>query len=152
MNINELINKQQICMNLKGNSKEEVILELVQALDKSENLYDKNTYLRDVMKRESEISTGIGNEIAIPHGKSKGVKNACLAFGISKNGIDFQSYDGELVHLIFLIAVPESSDNLHLRVLSQLSRKLMHKEFRQNLKNAKSNEDVLLILNEESGS
>ncbi len=150
MNITELISKEQICMDIKSNTKEDAILELVEALDKSGNLCDKKVYLCDVLKREGEISTGIGNEIAIPHGKSKGVKKASLAFGVSKKGIDFQSYDEKLVHLIFLIAVPENSNDLHLRVLSQLSRKLMHEEFREKLKNANTSDEVLLILNGES--
>ncbi|WP_066500671.1 PTS sugar transporter subunit IIA [Abyssisolibacter fermentans] len=150
MDITELINKEQICMELHGDTKEEVICELVDAIDKSNNLHDKNIYLSDVIKREGEISTGIGNEIAIPHGKSKGVKNASLAFGVSKKGIDFKSFDEKLVHLIFLIAVPEDSNNLHLKVLSQLSRKLMHPEFRHKLKNANTKEEILLILNGES--
>lgn len=150
MDINKLISAEHICMQLKGTTKEEVIEELVQYMDDKNILFDKNLYLKDVLLRENEIPTGIGNGIAIPHAKSRGVKKASIAFGISKNGVDFKSFDNNLVHLIFLIAVPENSNDLHLKLLSQLSRKLMHEEFRKRLKNAKSKKEILLILNEES--
>ncbi len=147
MDINTLISKNQICIDLKGKNKKEVIAEMVDILNTSGKLNDKNLYLQDVIKREEAISTGIGNGIAIPHGKSTAVNEASLALGISRQGIDFDSLDEEPVHIIFLIAAPENADDLHLKILSQLSRKLMHEEFRNALKSAKSNEEIINILN-----
>jgi fructose-specific phosphotransferase system IIA component len=98
------------------------------------------------MAREAQSTTGIGMGIAIPHGKSNAVKKTSIAFGRSERGVDFQSLDSELAHLFFLIAVPEDAKDEHLRLLSQLSRKLVHQEVRQRLMETGSKEEVLKIL------
>ncbi|HHV25909.1 PTS sugar transporter subunit IIA [Anaerosalibacter bizertensis] len=143
MDIEELLTKDRISFNLKGLTKEEVIDELIEILFNDNVIEDKHKFKIAVMKREEEFSTGIGNGIGIPHGKSKFVTEAAIAFGISKNGVDFDSMDGEPAHLIFLIAVPEKSDDIHLKVLSYISRRLMHNEVRQALIEAENYDDII---------
>jgi len=146
MNITELLNVNLIKLELNSKTKEDVIKEMVNLLDEDGKLLDKDKYTKAVTDREKEFSTGIGMGIAIPHGKSSGVKEAALVFGRSTEGIDYQSMDDELAHIFFLIAVPEESSNEHLKILSQISRKLMHKELRESLMNASSPEEIITLL------
>lgn len=146
MNITELLNVNQIKLELTSKTKEDVIKEMVKILDENRKLLDKDKYIQAVIDREKEFSTGIGMGIAIPHGKSSGVKEPALVFGRSKTGIDYESMDDELAHIFFLIAVPEESSNEHLKILSQISRKLMHKELRENLMKASSPEEIIILL------
>jgi len=146
MNITELLNVNQIKLELASKTKEDVMKEMVKILDENGKLLDKDKYLQAVIDREKEFSTGIGMGIAIPHGKSSGVKEAALVFGRSKAGIDYESMDDELAHIFFLIAVPEESRNEHLKILSQISRKLMHKELRESLMKASSAEEIITLL------
>ena len=146
MNITELLSVNLIKLELNSKTKEDVIKEMVKILDENGKLLDVDKYLQAVIDRESEFSTGIGMGIAIPHGKSSGVKEPALVFGRSKEGIDYQSMDDELAHIFFLIAVPEESSNEHLKILGQISRKLMHKELRDSLMKAKSPEEIITLL------
>jgi len=146
MNITELLNVNLIKLELNSKTKEDVIKEMANILDENGKLLDKDKYIKAVTDREKEFSTGIGMGIAIPHGKSSGVKEAALVFGRSINGIDYQSMDDELAHIFFLIAVPEESSDEHLKILSQISRKLMHKELRKGLMEATSPEEVITLL------
>lgn len=143
MNIKELLTKERISFNLKGLTKEEVIDELIEILFNDNVIEDKDKFKIAVMKREEKFSTGIGNGVGIPHGKNKFVTEAAIAFGISKNGVDFDSMDGEPAHLIFLIVVPEKSNDIHLKVLSYISRRLMHNEVRQALIEAENYDDII---------
>ncbi|MBX4262637.1 PTS sugar transporter subunit IIA [Clostridium estertheticum] len=146
MNITELLNINLIKLELTSKTKEDVIIEMATMLDEDGKLLDKDKYVKAVQDREKEFSTGIGMGIAIPHGKSSGVKEAALVFGRSANGIDYQSMDDELAHIFFLIAVPEESSDEHLKILSQLSRKLMHKDLRESLMKATSSEEIITLL------
>ncbi|MBU3114024.1 PTS sugar transporter subunit IIA [Clostridium lacusfryxellense] len=146
MNITELLNVNLIKLELTSKTKEDVIIEMAKMLDEDGKLLDIDKYIKAVMDREKEFSTGIGMGIAIPHGKSSGVKEPALLFGRSTAGIDYKSMDDELSHLFFLIAVPEESSNEHLKILSQISRKLMHKELRDSLMQANSPEEIITLL------
>jgi len=146
MNITELLNVNLIKLELSSKTKEDVIKEMATILDENGKLLDVDKYIKAVVAREKEFSTGIGMGIAIPHGKSSGVKEPALIFGRSTAGIDYQSMDDELAHLFFLIAVPEESSNEHLKILGQISRKLMHKELRDSLMNASTPEEVITLL------
>ena len=117
MNITELLNVNLIKLELTSKTKEDVIIEMATILDENGKLLDKDKYVKAVQDREKEFSTGIGMGIAIPHGKSSGVKEAALVFGRSVNGIDYQSMDDELANIFFLIAVPEESSDEHLKIL-----------------------------------
>lgn len=143
MKINELLTENNITFNLRGKTKEEVITELIDLLYKNNIIKNKDLFKKVVLKREREFSTGIGNFIAIPHGKSNTVVNPAVAFGISKKGVDFDSMDGKPAHLIFLIAVPEKSNDTHLQIISYISRRLMHKEVRDSLMYAENYDDII---------
>lgn len=148
MDIIKLLTVNQIKLDLTSKTKEDVIKEMIQILDENGKLLDKDKYLQAVMDREKDFSTGIGRGIAIPHGKSSGVKEPALAFGRSIDGIDYESMDDELAHIFFLIAVPEESINEHLKILSQISKKIMHKELREGLMEASSAEEIIRLLEE----
>ena len=147
MDINKLMNENLIDLDLKGETKLDVIKELIELLDKEGRLLDKETYYQDVLKREEIGSTGVEMGVAIPHGKSAGVKEPSLAFGRVKNGVDFESMDGVKSDLVFLIAVPENSDDTHIRILTSFARKLMHKEFRDGLRNSEKPAEIIELLN-----
>jgi len=142
-----MFSKERMSFDLKARTKEEVIDELIEMLYKDGKLKDKESFKRAVLKREDEFSTGIGMGIAIPHGKDSSVVEPCITFGISKNGIDFDSMDGKPAHIFFLISVPEDAADTHLHILSFISRKLMHEDVRQKLFNAKDFEDVINAFN-----
>ncbi|MCF6096401.1 fructose PTS transporter subunit IIA [Thermovorax subterraneus] len=146
MKISDILSKDRINLNLKSSDKESVIKELISLLAKTGSIADKEEFFEAVWEREKTYSTGIGMGIAIPHGKSKAVKDAAIAFGKSERGIDFDSLDGKPAHLFFLIAVPEESHDLHLKLISTLSRKLMHEEVRKALYEADTEEKVLEAL------
>lgn len=143
MEIKDMFSKERACFDLKATTKMEVIDELIEILVKDNKISDKEKFKEAVLKREEEFSTGIGLGIAIPHGKSNAVIEASIVFGKSSKGIDYQSMDDEPANLFFLIAVPEESSNLHLKALSEISRKLMHTETREALMKAKDFEDFI---------
>ncbi|ADA67019.1 putative PTS IIA-like nitrogen-regulatory protein PtsN [Thermotoga petrophila RKU-10] len=143
MELEKLFSPGCMSFDLKSKSKIEVIDELIDLLHKSGKITNKEKFKKAVLKREEEFSTGIGMGIAVPHGKDSSVKEPCIAFGVSKNGVDFDSMDGKPAYIFFLIAVPEESSDEHLRILSFISRKLMHENVRNKLFNAKSFEDVI---------
>ncbi len=149
MKITEILKKDCIDLNLKSRDKESVIKELISLLIKREVVTDKEGFFNSVWEREKTYTTGIGMGIAIPHGKSRYVKHAAVAFGKSVQGVDFKSLDNKPAHLLFLIAVPEKSDELHLKLISALSRKLMHEEVRKSLYDADTPEKVLEALSKE---
>ena len=106
---------------------------------------DKAIFKEAVLNREAEFSTGIGMGIAIPHGKSDSVKEACIVFGKSENGIDFESMDEKPAFFFFLIAVPLEATDIHLRALSEISRKLMHSEVRRQLLKVNNFEEFINV-------
>ena len=114
----------------------------------SGKLSDVEAFRKQVYAREEESTTGIGEGIAIPHGKCDAVSRPGLAAMVIKNGVDFDSLDGEPVTLLFLIAAPNTKDNVHLDVLSKLSVMLMDEEFTENLRNASSVEEFLRIIDQ----
>mgnify|MGYP004457081585 CR=1 FL=1 len=146
MRIAELLGKDTIKLNLKANSKMEVLDQLVDVLYDAGRLNDKELYKEEILKRESLSSTGIGEGIGIPHGKTSAVKKASLALGIFKDGIDFDSLDGAPVNIVFMIAAPEGANNEHLETLSRLSVLLMNPEFKEGLLSSKVPEDVFSLL------
>lgn len=145
MKIKDIFEKSLIIQELEAKTKEAVIAEMVEKLDCTGKLTNKQVYHQAVLDRESEYSTGIGMGIAIPHGKSSGVNETALVFARSRAGVDFDSMDGEPTHLLFLIAVPEAANDDHLKILGALSAKLMHKSVRESLMEAKSYEEVMAV-------
>lgn len=148
MRITNLLNIDSINLDGKPKNKTETLDMMVDLMCKGENIEDKAAYRNGVYIREKEGTTGIGEGIAIPHAKSSAVKSPGLAAMVIKEGVDFDSLDGEPVRLVFLIAAPDSKDNVHLDVLSKLSVLLMDENFTMKLKNAKSKEEFLSIIDE----
>lgn len=146
MRITDLLDKRSISLNGAPTSKEEALDQMVELMVNSGKIRDKEAYRKEVYKREAESTTGIGEGIAIPHGKGDFVIKPGLAAMVVKDGVDFNSLDGEPVHLIFLIAAPNTKDNVHLDVLSKLSMLLMDEDFAKNLRNASSVEEFLQIV------
>ena len=148
MRITDLLDKRSISLNSCPHSKSEALDEAVALMVKSGKIRDEEAYRKQVYLREEESTTGIGEGIAIPHGKCDAVEKPGLAAMVIKDGVDFDSLDGEPVHLLFLIAAPNTKDNIHLDVLSKLSVLLMDEEFVEKLKNAKDVEEFLQVVDE----
>lgn len=148
MKITDLLNIKSIAINPKVNSKNEAIDKLVDLMDASGNLVDKNEYKKAVLAREELSTTGIGDGIAIPHAKTKAVKNAGLAAMIVNDGVDYDSLDGNPAKIFFLIGAPDGENNVHLEVLARLSTMLMDEKFRNALENSKTPEEFVNLIDE----
>ena len=148
MRITELLDKRSIRIDGAPKSKNEALDQMVELMAKSGKINDPEAYRQEVYRREEEGTTGVGEGIAIPHGKGAFVDKPGLAAMVVKDGVDYDSLDGEPVHLIFLIAAPNTKDNVHLDVLSKLSVLLMDEDFSRALQNAKSPEEFMKIVDE----
>lgn len=146
MRISELLQKESIALGRKPQDKADAIGQMVELLAKSGSLEDKKKFKQAILERERLSTTGIGEGIAIPHGKSSAVKRAALAAMVVPQGVDFASADGAPVHLLFMIAVPEEGAELHLEVLERLAAMLMDVDFRKRLTAAKDAAEFLHIL------
>jgi fructose-specific phosphotransferase system IIA component len=139
MNIADFLAERAVTTQVKSQAKEDVIRELVGLLVQAGSIKDKDVHrlVQILLKRESLGSTGIGQGVAIPHGKSDCVTQLVGAFGVSCVGVNFDSLDGEPVHIFFLLVAPEDSAGPHLKALARISRLLKDKHFRESLRNAK---------------
>ena len=146
MRITDLLSAESIELNGTAKNKTDVLNQMVDLMEKSGNLSEKETYRSAVFAREEEGTTGVGDGIAIPHGKSSAVTAPGLAAMVIKEGVEYDALDGAPVDLIFLIAAPNTKDNVHLEVLSKLSVLLMKEEFTEALKAASSKEEFLQII------
>lgn len=156
MKITDLLKKDSIDLNVEASNKKDILKKAVELMDNNGNIIDKDKYLELVLKREEEGTTGIGEEIAIPHGKGDSISAPGLAAIVIPNGVDFEALDEKPVKLLLLIAAPNTKENVHLEVLSRLSTLLMDKKFREELINAQSKDEFLKIIdkaeNEKFGS
>ena len=148
MKITDLLKKESIELHGQVKTKEEAIDRMVELMVRSGNIRDENAYKQGVLKREAEGTTGIGGGIAIPHAKNCGVVQAGLSAMVVPGGVDYDAMDGASVDLLFLIAAPDTEDNVHLQVLSQLAVLLMDGDFTAKLRNAKSEEEFLRVIDE----
>ena len=146
MRITDLLDKQSISLNGAPKDKKEALDQVVDLMAKSGKINDVEAYRQRVYAREEESTTGIGEGIAIPHGKCDAVKKPGLAAMVIKNGVEFEALDDEPVTLLFLIAAPNTEDNIHLDVLSKLSVMLMDEEFTESLRNASSVDEFMDII------
>jgi PTS system fructose-specific IIC component len=146
MRIRELLSSQSIALGAKSANKKDIIEKMTVLMEASGNLTDRKQYLKGVLKREAEGTTGIGEGVAIPHAKNAAVKKAGLAAMVLKQTVDFDSLDGEPVKLIFMIAAPDNGENEHLEALSRLSTMLMDDEFRNQLIQAEDTDQFLAII------
>ena len=147
MRITDLLDKRSISLDGAPKNKQEALDMAIDLMKGSDKINDQEAYRKQVYKREEEGTTGIGMGIAIPHGKCNAVDRPGLAAMVIKDGVNFDSLDGEPVHLLFLIAAPDTEDNIHLEVLSKLSMMLMDDNFTQSLKNASSVDEFMEIIN-----
>lgn len=148
MKITDLIAKESIKLDGRAVTKQEALDTMVELMAASGKIADVEVYRKGVYAREEEGTTGIGEGIAIPHAKSEAVKTPGLAAMVIKDGVDFDALDGAPVHLIFLIAAPNTKENVHLDVLSRLSVLLMNQEFTEKLKRAETAEEFLSCIDE----
>ena len=146
MKFSELINKNYIIPEFKSSTKKQVLEELVEALASNNVEIDKVELLNALLEREKLGSTGIGDGVAIPHGKLNGLDNIMLLFGKSGQGVDFDAIDRKPVCMVFLLVAPADSAGLHLKALARLSRMLREKEFKNSLLMASDAETLLKII------
>ncbi|WP_411345892.1 PTS sugar transporter subunit IIA [Paenibacillus sp. WLX1005] len=152
MNIRELLQSQSIFLPSTSATREEAIQQMAAGMHEAGAVSDTSAYVAAVTAREQQSSTGIGFGVAIPHGKSAGVTRAALAFARFQTPLDWDSLDGEPAQMAFMIGVPEANTgNEHLHILVALSRKLIHEEFRNELLQASSKEEVIDILSRNIG-
>ncbi|KOC45930.1 PTS fructose transporter subunit IIABC [Clostridium botulinum] len=152
MRITDLLNKNGIALEPKVTTKEEAIGKLVELMDITGNLIDKEKYKEAVWERENLTTTGIGDGVAIPHAKSTAVRKPGISAMVIKNGLDYDSLDGEVAKLFFMIAVPKGDSDVHLDVLARLSTILMDKDFRERLINASSVYEFLKLIDEKENN
>lgn len=145
MRITDLLKKESISLKAAPTNKAECLEMAISLMEKAGNISDYKAYKEQVFFRETEGTTGIGDGIAIPHGKCDAVKSPGLAAMVIPGGVEYEALDGEPVDLLFLIAAPNTKDNIHLDVLAKLSRLLMHDDFVKSLKSASSPDEFLAI-------
>lgn len=146
MRIRDLLAPESICLNGAAADKKDVLNQMVDLMEKSGKVSDKENYLAAVFAREEEGTTGVGDGIAIPHGRCTGVNKPGLAAMVLPQGVEYEALDDEPVNLIFLIAAPEGAGNVHITILSKLSMMLMDDTFTGSLRKAKSVEEFLNII------
>ena len=149
MRIRDVLKDTAIIVGIKSDTKKAVLEEMVAVLHEQGTVADKQKMLEVLLARESLGSTGIGQGIAIPHGKSAVVKELTAACAISKTGVDFDALDDDKVYVIFLLVAPEDQASQHLKSLARVSALLKDKYFRKSLINAEKSEDVIKILDQE---
>lgn len=149
MKILDILDKQMIIPQLASTSKEGVLRELIRAIAHVEKQVDENRLMEILLERESLGSTGIGEGVAIPHGKSKDVKRLLASFGRSLAGMDFQAMDGKPTHLFFLLVAPENSAGTHLKALARISRLMKDNVFRKRLMEVSSGEEIYSLFSAE---
>lgn len=150
VNLLDYLSESAVSIDLKSQTKKEVLKEMVALLSDAHQIKSSDKVLEALLEREELGSTGIGQGIAIPHGKSEHVGKTVAALGISKRGIDFDALDGEPVHLFFMLVAPSSSAGIHLKILAKISRLLKDKFFRQALREVKSPEEAIRQIKEEN--
>jgi PTS system nitrogen regulatory IIA component len=146
MKITEMLKREFVLEQLKAGNKRDALAELTGVFAQGRIKVDSEAMLHVLLERERLGSTGIGDGIAIPHGKLHGLEEMVVSFGRSREGIAFEAMDGKPVHLFFLLMAPENSAGQHLKALAKISRMLKDANFRKNLLEAKMHEDLFRII------
>ena len=149
MKIMDILVKDGVILDLASDTKEAVLEEMARALAGAESSLNADRLNEVLLEREALQSTGIGEGVAIPHGKIAGLEHLVASFARSVKGVDFESIDGQPTHLFFLLVVPEHSGGQHLKALARISRFFRDAEFRQKLIAASSLDDVFRAIDEE---
>ncbi len=149
MKLSELLNENRILFNVKFENKEDAITKMVNSLSGDPLIKDLEEVKQAVLEREKIMSTGVGNGFAIPHAKTKGADGFIAILAKLSEPIDFDSHDGKPVNIIFMLIGKETMVSEHIKMLSRISRLMNNDEFRQNLINASSKEEILTLLETE---
>lgn len=152
MKISDLLNPAAIVPDLKASNKNGALTQLTDALKEVESGIDRDEVISVLLERERLGSTGIGEGVAIPHGKLKTIDQLLLSFGRSREGVDFDSMDGKPAHLFFLLVAPEDSVGIHLKTLARISKLLKNAEVRNKLLEAEDRDALYRIIVEEEES
>ncbi|RJQ76488.1 MAG: PTS sugar transporter subunit IIA [Desulfobacteraceae bacterium] len=148
MSLAELLTEKQIALSLKAKTKEGVLMELAKIAAAVQPSLQNEELFQILMEREQLGTTGIGQGIAIPHGKKKGLGGLLVCFGRNPEGVQFESVDGQPAHFFFLLLAPEESAEPYLKVLAQVTRFLKRNEIRSRLAKAKTEEEILRVFRE----
>lgn len=146
MRLSELINPRAVTLRLKAREKREALVEMADLLEAAHGFNSQGEVLDRVMRREAMMTTGIGNGVAIPHGKARSVDRMVAAIGVSPEGLEFEAEDGQPVYLIVMLVSPENATTQHVRVLANVSRLLKEESVRRSLREAKSPEAFVTAL------
>ncbi len=151
MKLSEILFETHIIPELKAVDKKGVLEELSEPIVSDEPTLDKSSLVKILLERERLGSTGIGDGVAIPHGKFQGLAHPMISFGRSRNGLDFDSMDGEPAYLFFLLVAPENSASIHLKALAKIAKILKNSSFRQVLMEAPTRQELYqsIIKNDE---
>ena len=149
MTLLHILSPESTIVDLKGETKEEIIAELVNSLHLGDAINDKDKVLQAVLEREKIMSTGIGDGIAIPHGKSDAVVKLVAALGTQKRGVDFEALDGEPAYVFFLLVSPANVSGPHIKALARISRLLKNDDFKKRLIAASSSEEIISVIQKE---
>lgn len=149
MKLMDILSEDRVKIPLESIDKEKIIEEMVAMIDRSTELGNKELILKAVLDREAVMSTGVGDEIAIPHGKSDGVADIVAALGITKEPVNFNSLDNKPVRLVWLLVGPQDKTGPHLKALSRISRLMHKKDFRDRLINTVEPRDILNVIGSE---
>ena len=149
MKITDILVRDAVILDLSSTSKTEVLAEMSGALAKSVAGIDEQRLLSILLEREELQSTGIGESVAIPHGKMPGLSRLLASFARSREGVDFDSIDGQPTQLFFVLVVPEASSGQHLKALARISRFFRDEEFRTQLLAAETRDDVFALIEDE---
>jgi PTS system nitrogen regulatory IIA component len=149
MKITDILDEASVIQDLSSTSKKGILEELSNVLVERGKLPDRDKVVEVLLEREKLGSTGIGDGIAIPHGKMKGIKGLVTSFGRSIKGVNFESIDNKPTHLFFLLVAPENSAGVHLKALARISRLLKDSGFRNRLMEASDRQDLFRIIAEE---
>lgn len=152
MKIMDILVKDAVTLNLEVATKREVLAEMAAAMSKAESQIDADRLLEVLLEREALQSTGIGEGVAIPHGKMTGLDRLVASFARSPGGVDFESIDGQPTHHFFLLVVPEHSGGQYLKALARISRFFRDASFRDRLTNAESVDDVIRAIQDEDAA
>jgi PTS system nitrogen regulatory IIA component len=151
MKLSDILNENHVISDLKAKDKKGVLEELVDVIVRSHPTLDKNSLVKVLLERERLGSTGIGDGVAIPHGKIQGLKHPIISFGRSRKGLDFEAMDGEAVFLFFLLVAPEDSASIHLKALAKIAKIIKSRSFRNVLMQVPTREEIYqtIIQNDE---
>ena len=149
MTIEEVLAASCVVSRVQGVTKKDVLVELVNTLTKANLIKNEKEVVNVILEREKLGSTGIGDGVAIPHGKLKGIKNIMCVFGRSLQGVEFDAVDQRPVHIFFLLLAPENSASLHLKMLSRISKLLRDPSFRKRLMELSDSHDIYRSIVEE---